>query len=103
MRAIMIAMQLTLCIAAAAAQDFSPERPVLPDQATATVVGCAIIHAYFPGMEVVNPFLSPNCTAELKGDAWVVYRTLPAGMMGGSPTAELSRTDGRVMKIYMTQ
>ena len=88
-------------IGAGSAEEFRPTRQVLPDSATAITVGCAILHSYFPQWE--GRKASPGCgVTSSNTDRWTIYEKL-AGGAGGSPEVELSKTDGRVLRIYMTQ
>jgi hypothetical protein len=97
---------LTLAIVApisggAVAQSFAPTRDVVPDSQTAIAAGGAFLLAYFHGKG--NPD-SPGYDAELKGDVWTVWERLPCtNCIGGGPTLEMSKTDGRVLRIYRTQ
>jgi hypothetical protein len=74
---------------------------VIPDAQTAIAVGSAILHAYFPAAAHVRN--SPGLGADDKGIVWKVYEKLQPNMLGGGPTVELDKNDGRVVAIYLTQ
>jgi hypothetical protein len=98
---------LTLAIVAvipggAVAQSFAPTRDVVPDPTTAIAAGGAFLRAYFGGKYRLD---SPGYDADLKGDVWTVWERLPCSpnCLGGGPTLEMSKRDGRVLRIYMSQ
>jgi hypothetical protein len=101
MRFIVMTCLWAALVAPAMGQNFGLTKPALPDKATATNVGCAILRAHSPNWERENQ--NRGCDAERRGEVWVVYWRLPEDTIGGSPTVELSRFDARVLKIYMTQ
>jgi hypothetical protein len=74
---------------------FRPKAGFVPDQITALKIAEAVWLPIY-GAEIYNkrPF-----TAKLKGDVWVVEGTLPEDMLGGVPLAEISRVDGRVIRV----
>lgn len=85
----------------AVAQSFAPTRDVVPDSKTAIAAGRAFLLAYFHGKHQPD---SPGYDAELKGDVWTVWERLPCKIcLGGGPTLEMSKRDGRVLRIYLTQ
>jgi hypothetical protein len=65
-------------------------------------VGGAFLRAYFGGKDRPD---SPGYSAALKGDVWTVWERLPCepNCLGGGPTLEMSKRDGRVVRIYRTQ
>ena len=100
--ALLVTLFLIAGTRASCAQEFHPTHPVLPDAATATQVGCLILHAYFPNWE--GRKTSPGCAADsTRTGVWDVYAKLAGGGPGGSPEVELSKDDGRVLRIYMTE
>jgi hypothetical protein len=96
---------LTIAIVAvisgqAVAQSFDPTRDVVPDSKTAIAAGGAFLLAYF-GKHQPD---SPGFDADLKGDVWTVWERLPCtNCLGGGPTLEMSKRDGRVLRIYFSQ
>lgn len=80
-------------------QETSPIKSIIPDSKTAIAVGCTILDSYFPDWTRQNKNL--GCEAEKEGAGWIVYKKIIGP--GGSPTVELSRADGRVLRIYMTE
>jgi hypothetical protein len=94
--------------ASATGQSFAPTRAVIPDQATATAVGAAILHAYF-GKEQFRDFGKEQFRdgagyeATLEDSVWTVWESLPKGTIGGGPVVELSKADGRVLRIFLTR
>ena len=85
----------------AIAQSFAPTRDVVPDSKTAITAGGAFLQAYFGAKERRN---SPGYSAELKGDVWKVWEQLGCtNCLGGGPVLEMSKRDGRVLRIYAEQ
>jgi hypothetical protein len=87
----------------AVAQSFEPTRDVVPDSTTAIAAGGAFLLAYY-GKFRLN---SPGYNAHLNGDVWTVWERLPCPdenvCLGPAPTLEMSKRDGRVLRIYMSQ
>src|SRR5712671_5102270 len=98
LRAIVAASLLVFSNALAqqpAPHSFKPKAGFVPDQITALKIAEAVWLPIY-GAEIYNkrPF-----TAKLKGDVWIVEGTLPKDMVGGVPLAEISRVDGRVIRV----
>ena len=75
---------------------YSPPNGFIPDGATATRIAEAV---WIPiwGEESVRaekPFI-----ATLDGDVWTVKGTLRAGAVGGVAEAEISKRDGRILRV----
>jgi hypothetical protein len=86
----------------AVAQSLAPTRDVVPNSQTAIAAGGAFLRAYFGGKDRQD---SPGYGAGLKGDVWTVWERLPCEpkCLSGGPTLEMSKRDGRVLRIYRTQ
>jgi NTF2 fold immunity protein len=74
-----------------------PSDGMLPDGETAVVIAVAIFKPIFGAekIESQRPF-----HADLNGEVWHVYGSLPVGWLGGVAEAELSRKDGRVIRVW---
>jgi hypothetical protein len=84
----------------AVAQSVAPTRDVVPDSKTAVAAGGAFLLAYFHGKYRPE---SPGYDAGLTGDVWTVWERLPCtNCIGGGPTLEMSKRDGRVLRIYLS-
>jgi hypothetical protein len=67
---------------------------MVPDAKTAVAIALAVFKPVFSAETIKkqSPF-----HAELKGDVWTVYGTVVG--LGGTAEAEISRTDGRIIRI----
>lgn len=77
-------------------ENFIPAKGVVPDEETAIKIAEAIwLPVYGGDINTKKPF-----SAMLKNDSiWVVTGTLPKGMKGGVPYAEINKYDCRVLSI----
>jgi hypothetical protein len=74
---------------------FKPQAGFVPNEATAIRIAEAVwLPIYGVGIYDNKPF-----GAKLNGDSWVVEGTLPEYMHGGAPYAEISRIDGRIIRV----
>jgi len=80
---------------AAAGQAFPPKYYV-PNSETATKIAEAVLVPIYgrQKIEKERPF-----HAELHGDVWLVYGTLPHGHLGGVARVNISRIDGRIVSV----
>src|SRR5690242_20322339 len=62
---------------------------------TAIAIAVAVFKPIYGSDTVAK---SEPYVAEPKGDVWHVHGTLPRGWRGGTPEAEISRKDGRVIR-----
>jgi hypothetical protein len=78
--------------------NFKPSAGLVPDEKTAISIAEAVWIPIY-GKETVDS--EKPLKAHLEGDVWIVQGTLHAGTgsRGGSAIAEISRTDGRVLRI----
>jgi NTF2 fold immunity protein len=67
---------------------------MVPDAKTAVAIALAVFKPIFSQATIKkqSPF-----TAELKDDVWLVYGTVVG--LGGTAEAEISRKDGRIIRI----
>lgn len=76
-----------------------PKNGLVPDEQTAVRIAEAVwLPIYGEGIYQKKPFV-----ARLNGDAWIVKGSLPIKMLGGVPLIEISRTDGRVLRVTHSQ
>jgi len=72
-------------------------KPLVPNEETATPIAEAVWKPLYGEalIEKQKPF-----HAELRGEVWFVYGSLPKGVTrGGTLEVEISRTDGRVIRV----
>ena len=76
---------------------FEPKGGMVPNAETAVAIAVAVFKPIYGAekIESQRPF-----NAELKGEVWHVYGSLPAGWVGGTAEAELSRKDGRIIRVW---
>jgi hypothetical protein len=68
---------------------------LVPNAETAIKIAEAVwLPIYGDGIFKKKPF-----KAHLAGDVWVVEGTLPAEMVGGVPVAEISKKDGKILRV----
>ena len=88
---------LLICLQTALAQhNFKPPAGYVPDERTAVAVAEAILIPIYgaDNIRTERPF-----RATLRGKIWVVEGTLPTGMVGGVALVEISKEDGRVLRV----
>jgi hypothetical protein len=73
-----------------------PANGYVPDEATAIRIAEAIWIPIYGGQQIENekPF-----HAKLNRGVWTVEGSLPAGMDGGVAVAEISKSDGRIIRV----
>jgi len=84
-------------LTASAASGVSPKEGLVPDAETAVSIAVAVFKPIFGEQKIKSqqPF-----KAELKGEIWHVYGSLPQGWLGGTAEAHISRKDGRVIRVW---
>jgi hypothetical protein len=93
---IFFAVILAGCGTALSPHSFKPLAGVVPDKATAIKIAEAVWIPIYGGKELERekPF-----HAELTGTVWQVSGTLPPDTKGGTAVAEISKIDGRILRI----
>ena len=72
-----------------------PKEGFVPDETTAMKIAEAIwLPIYGEHIKDKQPF-----HARLVGDVWYVEGSLPEHSLGGVPEAEISKTDGRILRV----
>ena len=98
MKPILVAMLLavaSLAIAQDKPHSFAPKAGFVPNEATAIKIAEAVwLPIYGTKIYDKKPFV-----AKAKGDVWLVEGSLQEGTLGGVPLAEISRLDGRVIRV----
>ena len=87
---------LMLTMSLSAQDSYKPKEGFVPDKETAIRIAEAIwIPIYGKGaIESQKPLV-----ASLKGSVWTVTGTLPQGLKGGVAIAEISKKDGRILRV----
>jgi hypothetical protein len=78
-------------------QSYVPEEGFVPNERTAVRIAEAVLSAIYGEDQITReqPF-----TAVLKGEVWTVQGHLPASRnVGGVALAEISKTDGRILRV----
>ncbi|MFC0130977.1 hypothetical protein CR105_05165 [Massilia eurypsychrophila] len=75
---------------------YVPKEGFIPDRRTAIAVAIAVLIPIYGEEEVREnrPFV-----ATLKGGKWTVTGSLPKNMVGGVPEVQLSKSNGKILKI----
>jgi len=75
---------------------YSPPNGFVPDERTATRIAEAVWIPIWGEQSVLGekPFV-----ATLKGDTWTVRGTLKPAVFGGVAEAEISKRDGRILRV----
>jgi hypothetical protein len=73
-----------------------PAKEFVPDSQTAIRIAEAVWIPIYGEEQIYRerPF-----RAVLRGDTWVVSGTLPPGYVGGTAIAEISKRDGRILRV----
>ncbi|HEX3694516.1 MAG TPA: NTF2 fold immunity protein [Polyangia bacterium] len=77
-----------------------PEKGFVPDSATAIRIAVAVWIPLY-GEKLIageKPY-----RATLRGDTWTVTGSIPDGFEGGAAIAELSKRDGRILRVIHEQ
>jgi len=91
-----LAAALAILVSASQKHYYVPPRGFVPDEKTATRIAEAVWVPIY-GEEVIRgekPFV-----ASLKSDVWTVHGSLPKGRVGGVAIAEISKSDGRILRV----
>ncbi|HMU96240.1 MAG TPA: NTF2 fold immunity protein [Elusimicrobiota bacterium] len=78
------------------AGDAKPTAGVVPDEKTAIRIALAVWEPLYGTKDVEG---KAPYRARLEGNVWRVEGTLPPGHLGGVPTAEISKVDGRILRV----
>jgi hypothetical protein len=79
-----------------AAHGHKPKEGFVPNAATAVSIAVAVWTPIY-GAESISR--QKPYRARLDGDTWVVEGSLSPGMVGGVARAEISKTDGRILRV----
>lgn len=76
--------------------NYAPDRGYVSDAKTAISIAVAIWSPIYGEKHIQNkkPF-----KARLYKDVWTVEGSLPKGWRGGVPVAEISKRDGRILRV----
>lgn len=75
--------------------NYVPPKGIVPDSATAIKIAEAIWLPIY-GEQVLS---KKPYKAELQGNVWIVTGTLSGNTVGGVPIVEISKTDGKVIRL----
>jgi hypothetical protein len=83
-------------VVAAQKHSYVPPRGFVPDQQTAGRIAEAVWIPIYGEEHIKSerPF-----KARLENDVWTVEGTLPKGFVGGVAIAEISKSDGRILRV----
>ena len=75
---------------------YVPEDGFIPNQETAIAVAVAVWEPIYGAAKIDNekPYI-----ATLSGDVWYVRSSLPKGWRGGVAEAEISKTNGTILRV----
>jgi hypothetical protein len=76
---------------------YRPKDGMVPDAKTAIAIAIAVWSPVYGEKEIAS---EKPYNAVLNNGQWTVTGSLPNGWVGGVATAVISKTDGRVVKIY---
>ncbi|WP_096359581.1 YbbC/YhhH family protein [Sulfuricaulis limicola] len=86
---------VAVSVAGETKHNVSPKDGLVPNAETAIKIAEAVwLPIYGDGIFKKKPF-----KARLVGDVWVVEGTLPLEMVGGVPLAEISKKDGKILRV----
>jgi hypothetical protein len=89
-------LTVTMSFAAPEKKPWIPEKGFVPDSQTAIRIAEAVCAPIYGEKQIATekPF-----RAVLRDDTWVVSGTLPPGLDGGTAVAEISKRDGRILRV----
>ena len=76
---------------------FEPSDGMVPNAETAVAIAVAVFKPIYGAEKIESQY---PFHAELNGKVWHVYGSLPVGWGGGTAEAELSRKDGRIIRVW---
>jgi hypothetical protein len=96
-RKLVLACTLFTASAFGADASFEPSGGMVPNAETAVDIAVAVFKPIYGADKIKSesPF-----QAEINGEVWHVYGSLPVGWKGGTAEAELSRKDGRILRVW---
>jgi hypothetical protein len=92
---------LSACLSATVAEPvFRPQRGYVPDERTAIAIAEAVLVPIYGGEQIAHerPF-----RATLNGNVWEVRGHLPGDHLGGVAVVQISKDDGRILRVYHGQ
>ena len=91
---------VTMAVAASEKKPWVPDKGFVPDSQTAIRIAEAVWIPIYGEKQISTekPF-----KAVLRDDTWLVTGTLPAGFNGGTAEAEISKRDGRILRVIHGQ
>lgn len=86
---------IAVSVAGETKHNVGPKDSLVPNAETAIKIAEAVwLPIYGDAILKKKPF-----KAHLTGDVWIVEGTLPAESVGGVPIAEISKKDGKIVRI----
>ncbi len=91
-----IALACAACASAPPPHTFRPAAGYVPDAATAIRIAVAVWEPIYGRDTIAGeaPYV-----ATLKDGAWHVEGSLPAGWVGGTAVADISKADGTILRV----
>ena len=91
---------VTVIVGAQVRPNVKPKAGYVPNADTAVVIGVAVLGPIYGESSVAShkPY-----SATLADGTWTVRGTLPPGTAGGTAVAEISKDDGRVVRVFHEQ
>ncbi len=91
---------LSVSVGATEKKPWVPEKGFVPDSQTAIRIAEAVWIPIY-GEKLISKEKPFN--AVLRGDTWIVSGTLPPQVDGGTAIAEISKRDGRIVRVIHEQ
>ena len=96
MRSEVAICSISVAFAAEPKHTYTPPAGYVPDAATAIKIAVAVWEPIYGVSQIAD---EKPYHATLQGGVWTVTGSLPEGMNGGVALAEISKGDGRIMRI----
>ena len=96
----LVVVGAAVIVGAQARPNVKPKDGYVPNANTAVVIGVAVLEPIYGEARVAR---DKPYTATLADGIWTIRGTLPPGMAGGSAVAEISKDDGRVVRVFHEQ
>jgi hypothetical protein len=95
-----VVLSATFAVAVEAQKAWVPEMGFVPDSQTAIRIAEAVWIPIYGEKKIASekPF-----RAKLRGETWLVEGSLPPGVDGGTAIAEISKRDGRILRVIHQQ
>ncbi len=93
---VVVAVAAMVCVAGDAESNYKPKEGYVPDAETEIAIAVAVWNPIYGKEHIAK---EKPYTAILSKGIWTVMGSLPKGVRGGTAIAEISKDDGRILRV----